>query len=169
MHNEAMQWARRYAIRVYGDNHTSVLDIGGRDINGTVKVLFPGADFTTLDIHPGENVDIVANAAHWEPDREYDIVTCTEVFEHASEWRGICATAFTALRSGGYLIATCAGPGRALHSGIDGGAELHEGEFYENVSAEDLHSCLKSLGFVDIETEQSGCHPMDTRAFAMKP
>lgn len=145
-----------------------MLDIGGRDINGSVRDLFPGAEYTVLDILPGEVVDIVADAATWSPDRTYDAVVCCEVFEHTAVWPQICETAFQAVAPGGSFIVTCAGPGRGAHSAIDGLFHLHPGEHYENVAAEDLNEVLVACGFVDIVTEQR-TGPCDTRAVAWKP
>jgi hypothetical protein len=144
MHPEAMAWVAAFAT----DRPVSVLDIGGRDINGSPRSLFPSATtYVTLDILDGPGIDIVADAAMWEPDRLYDVVVCCEVFEHAKWWRDIILTAHRALAPGGIFIATMAGPGRALHSGVDGGPVLHEGEHYGNVKAADLRRALWDNGF----------------------
>lgn len=163
MHLEAHSWVANHGTV----ESVSVLDIGGRDINGTVRDLFPNATYTALDILPGDGVDIVADAATWTPDSAYDLVVCCEVFEHTAVWPQICATAFAALAPGGRFVVTCAGPGRAAHSAIDGEFRLHPGEHYENVSAEELARVLADCGFVDITTDQR-TGPCDTRAVAWK-
>lgn len=163
MHTEAHQWVDRHRT----SQPVSVLDIGGRNINGSVRDLFPNADYTALDIRPGVGVDIVADAAAWSPDREFDVVVCTEVFEHTATWREICGTAWLALKPGGQFIVTCAGPGRGAHSAIDGQG-LQEGEHYGNVAAADLKVVLEELGFTEITTEER-LAPCDTRAVAWKP
>lgn len=143
MHAEAYEWVSRYGTA----DAVTVLDIGGRNINGSVRTLFPCADFTALDILPGEGVDIVADAATWTPDRLCDVVTCAEVFEHTDVWPQIVATAYAALRPGGVFVATMAGPGRVPHSAFDGGP-LQAGEYYDNVGPDDLERALKEAGFV---------------------
>ncbi len=163
MHPEAHAWVANH----HTAEPVSVLDIGGRDINGTVRDLFPRAEYTALDILPGDGVDIVADAATWTPDRTFDVVVCCEVFEHTAVWPQICATAYKATAPGGRFIVTCAGPGRAPHSAIDGQFRLHPGEHYENVSAEDLARVLGDCGFVDVAAEQR-TGPCDTRAVAWK-
>jgi hypothetical protein len=161
MHAEAYEWVAPYATA----EPVKVLDIGGRNINGTVRTLFPCADFTALDILPGEGVDIVADAATWTPDRAYDVVTCAEVFEHTDVWPQIVVTAHAALGPGGVFVATMAGPGRVPHSAFDGGP-LQAGEYYDNVSPDDLERELKAAGFVDIVVDQ---HGPDVRCAAARP
>jgi SAM-dependent methyltransferase len=164
MHNEAYAWVAAHATT----DPVTVLDIGGRNINGTVRPAFPAARFTILDIAPGDGVDIVANAAEWTPDQSYDVVTCSEVFEHTPDWRGIVETAYAALRPGGRFIATMAGPGRPPHSAVDGGWWLHPGEHYANIEPAELKDALVAAGFVDVEVDQQ-FSPCDVRAVATRP
>ena len=162
MHPEALAWVAEYAPAT-GDP-ASVLDIGGRDINGSPRPLFPATSrYVTLDALPG--ADITADASTWVPDAVYDAVVCTEVFEHAECWRAILVTAFLACAPGGHLIVTCAGPGRAVHSGVDGGPTLHPGEWYANVSADDLRAALEAVGWHVVACEELDA---DTRAYAIK-
>lgn len=164
MHEAARTWVARH---VPMDPFATVLDLGGRDINGSVRPLFPKAiTYTVVDINPGEGVDVVADAATWQPDREYDVVVAAEVFEHTHVWPEICATAFTALRSGGVFIATMGGPGRQPHSGIDGLFRLLPGDYYANVAPDDLERVLKDQGWTDVTVDQTG---LDVRAVATKP
>lgn len=163
MHDQAYEWGTRYAT----SEPVSVLEIGGRNINGTVKGLFPNAQpYTVLDLLPGPDVDIVADAATWTPDREYEITLSFECFEHTSLWREITATAFKACASGGSFILTAAGPGRAPHSAVDGRHRLFPGEFYANVEPHELETVLKGVGFVDVVVDVLG---EDVRAYAVKP
>jgi SAM-dependent methyltransferase len=115
MHREALQWVVRHAP----SGPLRVLDLGGRNINGSVRDVWDSAaSFTVLDIEPGPGVDIVADAGDWmpDPDARFDVVTCCEVFEHTDRMIAICRTAWRACVSGGRFIVTCAGPGRAPHS-----------------------------------------------------
>lgn len=164
MHAEAHSWVAQYR----SDESVTVLDIGGRNINGTTRDLFPHADYTTIDIAAGEGVDIVADAGGWVPDREYDLVVCTEVFEHTASWPQIIATAFKALRPGGQFVATMAGPGRPPHSAVDGGWTLHPGEYYGNVAPEDLRRTLEEAGFVVLAVDRRST-PADVRCAATRP
>lgn len=162
MHAEAYEWVRRYATA----DPLDVLDIGGRNINGTALDHFPNAVRTVLDIAPGKGVDVVADAASWVPPRAYDVVLCCEVFEHTMVWPDIVATAFKALAPGGVFIVTCAGPGRFHHSAVDGGRRMFPGEWYRNVSTDELGQVLDACGFVDVVLDSFG---EDTRSWARRP
>jgi Methyltransferase domain len=166
VHGEAYQWVAEHADYRSG---ISVLDIGGRNINGNTRDCYPNADsVTVVDILPGDGVDIVTNAATWIPDREYDLVVCTEVFEHAEEWRDICKTIYAALKPDAWVILTMAGPGRDAHSGHDGQFRLMPGEYYGNVDPMELDDCLNDCGFDDVLVDVR-TSPADVRAVARKP
>lgn len=161
MHREAYVWIARHA----STGPVSVLDLGGRDINGSPRDLFPRANpYRILDITPGPGVDIVTDASTWTPDREYDVVVCAEVFEHTPRWPRICKTAFRALMPGGLFIATMAGPGREPHSAVDGGP-LRDGEHYGNVGPAELSDTLDAAGFARVVVDQQNT---DTRAVAYR-
>lgn len=165
MHSEAFQWVERYAT----SEPVTVLDIGGRDINGSVRSLFPGATtYTVIDMLPGDNVDIVADAAEWTPDQEYDIVVSCETFEHAAEWPELCGTAYAACKPGGMLIATMAGLDRPAHSAYDGSWNLHDDEHYANIDPAVLREVLDDCGWHDIVIDEQSS-PSDVRVVAKKP
>lgn len=136
MHPAALAWVARHAPPA-----TSVVDVGGRDINGTVRGCFPGAAYTSVDLIDGPGVDVVADFATWEPDDLVDVVVCCEVAEHTEAWPELVAHAADVLVDGGVLIFTAAGPSRAPHSAFDGG-ELRDGEWYQAVDPERLEEVL---------------------------
>lgn len=170
MHEAAMDWVKAHAT----DQPVLVLDIGGQDINGTPKRLFPNAAaYTVLDITPGPNVDVVADATDTETTVNqvlagfrYDVVVCTEVLEHVRNWPAILQTAFALLKPGGRLILTAAGPGRFVHSGYRESLALGPGEYYGNVHPRALQTVLTSIGFVGIVVNVL-VH--DVRAVAVRP
>jgi len=139
MHNQAHGWLSA-AVQQMSLSGGAVVDLGGRDVNGTVHGLFGSPPFV-VDIRPGVGVDVVADAADWVPTREFDVVLCTEVFEHTPRWPEIISTAYDALVPGGVLLATCASRSRPPHSAIDGGP-LRRGEYYRNVSPAELATAL---------------------------
>jgi hypothetical protein len=120
------------------------LDVGGRDINGSVRHLLPNTKWIGLDIKPGPDVDIVHDAATWRPDRAYDVVMSTELLEHTPAWREVLVTCQAALRPGGYLFITCASTGRKPH-GAEGERTLPDGEHYANVHVDELRAELGML------------------------
>jgi cyclopropane fatty-acyl-phospholipid synthase-like methyltransferase len=147
MHDAALAFLTEQ-IQLHGlEDCERVLDLGGRDVNGTVHSQFNKV--RVLDIREGEGVDIVADAATWEPDDAYQVVLCTEVLEHTGSWRSIIATAYEALEPGGILLCTCASRSRPPHSAIDGGP-LRQGEWYQNVSPGELYRELKNWSECDV-------------------
>lgn len=121
------------------DEPMTVLEAGARDINGSVKSLFPGASWVGVDIAPGVGVDVVADFADYRHPEPVDLVVSTEVLEHTPRWREIVEAAAKNLRPGGRVILTAASHGRAPHSAGDGGP-LTPGEHYENVDPTELET-----------------------------
>jgi cyclopropane fatty-acyl-phospholipid synthase-like methyltransferase len=87
----------------------------------------------------------VADAARWTPPRTYDVVVSAEVLEHAPAWRDILTMMLGATAPGGTMLLTCAGPGRAPHSAVDG-LDVRPGEHYANVSPADVRALLRECG-----------------------
>lgn len=153
MHDAAYEWVAQHAIG------GSVLEIGGRDINGSVRCLF-GSEYTSIDLVDGPGVDVVADVTEYEPRDEFDVVVCCEVLEHTEA--DIIGAAHRLLRKGGTLIFTAAGPGRAPHSAVDGGL-LRQWEVYRNIDRDFL--VAKLLGFSTFTIDVAGD---DIRAVAVK-
>jgi SAM-dependent methyltransferase len=132
-----------------------VLEIGSRDVNGSVRDLFPGAYYLGIDAAPGHGVDVVADGADFDPGETFDAVVSTEVLEHTPRGAEIVANACRSLSPGGVLILTAATDPRPAHSGIDGGP-LRPGEYYGNVPPERLRAWLAGWHFVLIDTGNPG-------------
>lgn len=147
MHPEAYAGFGRAIVKSRLDQHSKlrVLDVGGQDVNGTVHDYFTHSEteITTLDL---ENADIIADARTWVPDRKFDVVIATELFEHTEHWREILLMMRRALDQEGpcVLLATCASTGRPEH-GATGAPLPAAGEWYQNVPDVVLRSELRQL------------------------
>lgn len=123
------------------------LDMGGRDVNGSIRQLIPGAKWTGLDIVSGPGVDIVRDATldwfHIDPVPRFDIIVSTEMFEHVEDWRGAIRTCAQAMDSNGeeMLFFTCASTGRRPH-GASGEWDPPAGEWYQNVAPDEMERQL---------------------------
>lgn len=148
MHLEAAAFVALTAAR-FGP-FDSVLELGGLNINGSVRSFFPDARYVSVDIVAGPGVDVVADATTYRPEERYDAVVCCEVLEHAEDADGFVATAWGSLKPGGLFIVTAACPPRAPHSAVDGGP-LRAGEYYLNVEEDRLAAWL--VGWKDVELE----------------
>jgi hypothetical protein len=159
MHPEALDFCRQHATSGWGQG----LEIGGRDLNGNARDLWPNVEWWVLDVLAGPGIDIVADARTWTPDRSYDVVLCTEVLEHVEDWHLIISTAAKALTAGGHLVLTCAGLGRPPHSGLEA-TEIQPGEYYRNIGSIELRGALEGAGLTVEICRQSG---YDTQAVAV--
>lgn len=144
---------RRHHLNAPG---VRVLDLGGRDVNGTPRRLFSrAAQYIAVDLRDGPGVDIVCDAADLALKDRFDVVVSTELFEHTPKGGEIVATAHRHLAPGGTFLATMAGPGRAPH-GASGESRPPRGEWYANVAPEELHEWLRAAGFVAWHVNQLG-------------
>lgn len=159
MHDQAYNFVRQLAT----EESISVVEIGSRNINGTVRPLFPRSRWLGIDLHPGPDVDIVGDMLEFTPDDTVDMVVCCEVLEHAPKWREMIARASNWIKWNGAIIITCAGPGRLPHSHIDG-CQLRPGEYYGNVTTQDLRTELELNGLQVVICCQVG---NDTQAMAL--
>lgn len=156
MHPEAFAYVAR-TTEEFGP-FKSVVDLGGRNVNGSIKDLFVGARFFAVDIIPGIGVDAVADAADWVPgpDNRFDCVVTTETLEHTHRGEEIVHNAAKILASsgGGRFIMTTASSPRMPHSGVDGGP-LRNGEYYSNVEPCSIIKWMTDAGFTDIKVEKA--------------
>ena len=151
MHPEAMAFVAT-KVREFGP-FADVVEFGSRNVNGSVRYLFPMAAYVGVDIAPGPGVDHVANAADYQTAVGHDCVVCCEVLEHTPDAKRIVEAAWKALRPGGVLIVTTACDPRAPHSAIDGG-QLHPSEFYANIVPAALTAWLSAFKDVAVEVHE---------------
>lgn len=144
MHREAYEFVAQELDRMPASPDAEVVEIGGRNINGSIRSLF-GRNYTSTDIAPGEGVDVVASGADYQHPKPIDVAVCCEVLEHTPDVEAIIANLARQLSPTGRLILTAAGPTRTPHSAIDG-ADLHAGEYYGNVEPERLQKALEAAG-----------------------
>jgi SAM-dependent methyltransferase len=81
-----------------------VLEIGSGEIHKYAD-LFP--TLTTLDVEESKHPDIVADAHHLPlPDQSFDVIICSEVFEHLENPFQAAAEMKRVLKPGGLLLLT---------------------------------------------------------------
>lgn len=159
--------ARAYVASVLAGSHWGhVIDVGGRNVNGTVTDLFTLGRYECVDLHPGPGVTTVADCRTWQPEEPADLVLLLEVLEHTDDPKGVLAACMSYLAPGGRLVVTAAGPGRAVHSGVDGGPALYAGEHYANVEEADLARWLDGLDQVQLARNEAA---RDVYATGVKP
>jgi SAM-dependent methyltransferase len=167
----------------FRDTPLDALDVGGANVNGTARVLWPRANWTVLDKSEGDDVDIVTdittnvgrkafddfvfdhrNMNIMVPSQKFDLVICTEVLEHEKNWEDVVEFCVEMLGDGGHLVLTCAGPNRQPHRpdgthlpNWDSGLEVEGEPYYENIVSNYL---IRHLTF---------CEGFKFRAFIYNP
>lgn len=141
MHKETFDFVARHTSGKFFEN---VLEIGGLDVNGSVRDIIVADNWHTIDIQPGPGVDEVANAATWRPPKIYDLVLCLEVFEHTPEWPQILRTIGAASDAQTTVLITAACDPRPAHGAYGHHTPL-PGEYYANVVPEDLDFYVDSI------------------------
>jgi SAM-dependent methyltransferase len=141
MHPQAFAFVEQ-AVKTTPMRDGLVVEIGGRNINGTIRALFKERPYVSLDITDGPGVDVVADGATYRPKKSPAVVVCCEVLEHTAAAEAICRNAHRILMPGGVFIVTAATEGRPEHSAVDGGPRRSD-EFYRNVSFNALRAWLK--------------------------
>jgi SAM-dependent methyltransferase len=86
MHDTAMISGALFG-KVYGKEGMKVLDVGGLDVNGSLRKPFESLlkiQYTSMDIENGPGVDIVMNPGDPFPfeDETFDLIVSTSCFEH---------------------------------------------------------------------------------------
>lgn len=171
MHPEAREGLKKMVDGIISSmpKKPRILDLGGRDINGSIRDLFP-ADSVWLgvDIEAGPGVDLVMDCTQPWPDSmvKFDMVVCTEVLEHVEKWRDLVKTCSQALFPEGILFLTAASEGRRPH-GASGAMWPAAGEWYQNVHASDLDETLGELFRYSAVTYNP--NPGDVYAWASGP
>ena len=93
-----------------------VLDIGSGDINGNNNYLFTDCFLIGVDVAPGPNVDLVANAEELTfRNNFFDTIISTECFEHNPKYGETIRNSIRMLKPNGLFLFTCATTGRPEH------------------------------------------------------
>jgi SAM-dependent methyltransferase len=103
-----------------------VLEIGSRNVNGSVREYFGDADYLGIDRRQGAGVDLVLDAVNWQTDLRFDAIVCCEVFEHEPRWPLLMGKISVWLEPKGVALLTMAG------------SCLRAGEPYENIDPVEL-------------------------------
>lgn len=120
MHESVLAWGAR-VVAAYGldDPTHHVLEVGSRDVNGSLRPLFARAGaYTGIDMEAGPGVDIVGDAADVASAGVlFDVVVSTELLEHCDRFWAALDAMGAALAAGGWLMLTARGwtpDGRAM-------------------------------------------------------
>lgn len=107
-----LQLVKRHFIQSPG----KVLEIGSYDVNGSVRGVFDGSDYTGVDLIEGPGVDVVGSGHDVAlPTEAFDVVLSSECFEHNPYWQATLVNMHRMVKNNGLIVVTCAGRGRVEH------------------------------------------------------
>ena len=74
------------------DDASRFLEVGSRDVNGTLRTTFSGIskEYVGIDLFDGPGVDVVMdvnNLGNQFPTKQFDVVLSTEMIEHCYDWQ----------------------------------------------------------------------------------
>jgi SAM-dependent methyltransferase len=133
----------------------NVLEIGSRDVNGSVRKLFEAAaNYVGVDLQEGPGVDLVSFGHEIDhPDGSYDITISGECFEHDPYWRETFLNMVRMTRAGGLVAFSCASLGRPEHGTFrtnradSPGTQALGLDYYRNLAAADFEELPLSSMF----------------------
>lgn len=169
MHTQARDWLAWTQQVIPRMARTHVLEVGSLNVNGSAREYFQGESlyYRGIDIIAGPGVDIVIDAKDYDEFAgNFNLIVCTEVFEHSPWWDTILERMYHNLMPLGWLVLTCASDLRKPHSAY-GAEHPTEGEYYQGVFYDDLAQKLEDLGFIVVKLEHVE-DPGDLRVLAQR-
>jgi SAM-dependent methyltransferase len=120
MHPSVMEWVeKKVQQHDLRQPDLRVLEVGSRNVNGSVRPLFDGvASYTGVDFIEGPGVDLVLDAHRLTSAfarESFDVVVSTEMLEHDSEFWTSMTMMGEVLKPGGLLLITARGNGFWVH------------------------------------------------------
>lgn len=122
-----------------------VLEVGSYSVNGSIRALYPAAEYVGVDLVDGPCVDLVGFGHEVSfPDGHFDVTLSGECFEHDPHWRATFENMVRMTRPGGLIAFTCASRGRPEHGTTRTGAQASPGtqavglNYYQNRNAADF-------------------------------
>jgi SAM-dependent methyltransferase len=132
-----------------------VLEVGSLDINGSVRELFSGCDYTGVDLAIGPGVDLACQGQLVEfPSGHFDTTISAECLEHNPFWRETVANMLRMTRPAGVVMISCATTGRLEHGTTRTNPDAspftsaEKWDYYKNLTAADIENSLNLEGWL---------------------
>ena len=123
---------------------STVLELGSRDINGTIRGHFEGGTYVGVDNVDGPGVDVVGNAQETDFSKEsFDAIVSFSMFEHDPLWKETITHNTPFLRSGGMAF---------LSFGAEGNIEHGDCDFWGPVPSAEMLELLPKAGLEVIDS-----------------
>lgn len=127
----------------------SVLEIGSFDVNGSIRNTISRAINPVrnvgVDLVGGSGIDIVCSGHTLNfPEKSFDCVVSAECLEHNPYWVETLLNMRRMVKNDGYIVISCAAPGRLEHGTTRTNPESSPGtqasgwDYYKNISADEF-------------------------------
>jgi len=161
-----VELTEQYFIRKHKP-YLKILEVGSYDINGSVRNLFNGCDYTGADLDEGPGVDVVSSGHELAfPASTFDITISCECFEHNPYWRETFLNMHRMTKEGGLVIITVASKGRWEHGtkrtspSYSPGTQAQGIDYYHNLTEKEfetafgLHALFNRFKFFKMSTSK---------------
>jgi len=146
-HPEQLQFVKSVLVTTANQfQQKKIIEIGSYDVNGTVRNLFPGAEYLGVDLVEGPGVDLVCEGGKVDYESNtFDLSISCECFEHNPLWADTFSNMYRLTKEGGLVIITVATTGREEHgttrtSPIDSpGTQSLRWDYYKNLIEQDFY------------------------------
>lgn len=150
MHESVMAFGQR-VLTPERITSKRVLEVGSLNVNGSlrshVETLEP-AEYVGMDLQAGRGVDVVG--VQNLPSHLVDLVICTEVLEHADDWKGLISLLKDRAKTGGFILVTTRSPGFPRHD--------YPGDFWR-FTVDDIAAAFADCTTVELEPDPQPGHP----------
>lgn len=119
MHQSVLDFVKEN-LSTYSVKYMDVLEVGSRNVNGSVREIIMShqpTSYVGIDMEDGPDVNIILSAEEITSyfRKQFGLIICTEMLEHAEDWRKCINEMKQALTIGGTILITTRGPGFPYH------------------------------------------------------
>ena len=119
MHKNSKLWlADLKAMYPRHFEYASVLELGSKDVNGSVREFFDHCDYTGIDKEPGEGVDIVVDARNTLFKKNFNTIICFSLLEHEEDWKTVLSHNVQFLMESGRMFFSFGSEGNIKHMDV---------------------------------------------------
>lgn len=151
-HQKLRAWKREYPKFF---KKVKVLELGSRNINGSVRKHFKGCEFVGVDWKMGKDVDVVCFAHETSFGKEYfDVIISFSMLEHDIFWKESLTHNLRQLKKDGLIMLSWIGRGGYPHD-----LECSPDSRFHPKSLKEVKRFIKesNLKILDMAEEYGGC------------